>query len=227
MADLRITELPIATTPLNGTEPMVIVQGGVTKQTEISNLVNAYTTVIKLAYQDLSLTIDSSLVQKQTAIASYLEGYDKKSNETLIVKLFEPNVNLGLELDWSGQGVTDQASFETWFDANTNSTSLIIEYFSLVGNLLNLELTTNSTTLDLSNTGLINIHNLESLIALTSINLQLNGLTNADYTLLETWANNQTDFTSPCAIDFSLNTDSITGTDLETILLTKNATIIP
>ena len=51
-------------------------------------------------------------------------------------------------------------------------------------------------------------------------------MTLAGYTASEAWANSQLAFTNPCNVRFSGNIDSITGTNLEAILLTKNCVII-
>ena len=62
--------------------------------------------------------------------------------------------------------------------------------------------------------------------SLTYLNLARNQLTTASYTQMEQWANLQPAFTNPCSIYFDGNIDSVTGTNLETILLTKNAAIL-
>jgi len=51
-------------------------------------------------------------------------------------------------------------------------------------------------------------------------------MTIAGYTASETWANAQPSFTSSCNVYFTNNIDSVSGTDLETILISKNCTII-
>jgi Leucine-rich repeat (LRR) protein len=60
---------------------------------------------------------------------------------------------------------------------------------------------------------------------LTSIDFSDNLIDLSGYAISEEWANSQPAFINTCTLDFSGNTDSITGTDLETILLTKNVTI--
>ena len=52
-------------------------------------------------------------------------------------------------------------------------------------------------------------------------------MTLAGYTASEVWANAQPAFTNPCYVYFDGNTDSITGTTLETILISKGCIIIP
>ena len=52
-------------------------------------------------------------------------------------------------------------------------------------------------------------------------------MTTAGYTGSEPWANSQTSFTSTCDVNFNNNINSVTGTNLSTILGTKNCTITP
>ena len=63
--------------------------------------------------------------------------------------------------------------------------------------------------------------------SLIELSLSNNQMTLAGYTASEVWANSQPAFTNPCKVDFIGNIDSITGTNLEAILLTKNCVIIP
>ena len=55
--------------------------------------------------------------------------------------------------------------------------------------------------------------------------LQNNLMTNNGYINSEIWANNQTPFTSSCEINFNGNVNSVSGTNLEAILISKNAVI--
>lgn len=64
-------------------------------------------------------------------------------------------------------------------------------------------------------------------ISLTGFSLDNNQMTTAGYTSSEPWANSQPAFSSNCNINFGSNINSVTGTNLETILLTKNCTIFP
>lgn len=61
---------------------------------------------------------------------------------------------------------------------------------------------------------------------LTYLGLGGSQMTLAGYTASEVWANAQPAFTNPCIVYLQLNIDSITGTNLEAILLTKNCVII-
>ena len=62
-------------------------------------------------------------------------------------------------------------------------------------------------------------------VSLVNLLLDTNLMTTAGYTGSEPWANNQPSFTNPCRISFNGNTNSVTGTNLESILLTKNVII--
>ena len=63
-------------------------------------------------------------------------------------------------------------------------------------------------------------------IGLQYLYLGDNQMTIAGYTASETWANAQPSFISSCNVYFTNNIDSVSGTDLETILISKNCTII-
>jgi len=62
-------------------------------------------------------------------------------------------------------------------------------------------------------------------IGLQELGLGGNQMTIAGYTASETWANAQPSFTSSCNVYFTNNIDSVSGTDLETILISKNCTV--
>lgn len=64
----------------------------------------------------------------------------------------------------------------------------------------------------------------ESLVVLELSN---NQMTTAGYIASEPWANSQPSFLNECNIFFNANLDSVAGTDLENILLTKNVNILP
>jgi hypothetical protein len=62
-------------------------------------------------------------------------------------------------------------------------------------------------------------------VSLIALNLASNQMTTAGYTASETWATAQPAFTSTCLIKLENNIDSVSGTNLQTILLTKNTTL--
>jgi hypothetical protein len=63
-------------------------------------------------------------------------------------------------------------------------------------------------------------------ISLTQLNLANNQMTIAGYTASETWANTQTSFSGLNTVPFTGNVNSVSGTTLESILLTKNCNVI-
>jgi hypothetical protein len=63
-------------------------------------------------------------------------------------------------------------------------------------------------------------------ISLISLELDNNLMTTAGYSASEGWATIQPSFTNVCTVIFAGNANSVSGTNLETILLTKNTTII-
>ncbi|AUS04385.1 hypothetical protein [Pseudotamlana carrageenivorans] len=85
----------------------------------------------------------------------------------------------------------------------------------------------NLRTLSLSGNGLTSFNpSIPLPTSLVNLLIHTNNLTAASYTEAEAWASMQPAFTNTCHIYFNGNTDSITGTQLEAILLTKNVNII-
>ncbi len=63
--------------------------------------------------------------------------------------------------------------------------------------------------------------------ALIELYLDSNLLTTASYLLSETWATSQPAFVNICEVLFESNINSVSGTTLETILISKNCTVTP
>jgi hypothetical protein len=91
----------------------------------------------------------------------------------------------------------------------------------LPSNLMYLELDNNS---NLSSSTFCNTNSLP--ITLTSIKLNNCSFTLADYSNLESWANAQPSFTNTCIVNLEANIDSVSGTNLESILISKNCNVI-
>jgi uncharacterized lipoprotein YajG len=64
-------------------------------------------------------------------------------------------------------------------------------------------------------------------ISLIQLALNNNQMTTAGYIVSETWANAQTIFIFLNNVNFAGNPNSVSGTNLETILITKNCNVIP
>jgi Leucine-rich repeat (LRR) protein len=143
--------------------------------------------------------------------------------------------------DWAGAGITDQASFESALGVTTSD-------FLLSGNNIKSNiLTTTGNILDfgkqtVTNVNYITVSGLEILVlssnqivtfnptialpsSLQVLGLGDNQMTTAGYTASESWANNLHNAPSGGTISFSSNTDSATGTNLETILIAKGWTV--
>jgi Leucine-rich repeat (LRR) protein len=60
---------------------------------------------------------------------------------------------------------------------------------------------------------------------LQSLYLNYNQMTTSSYTEMETWANAQPSFTNGCAVYFNNNINSVNGTNLKTILVSKNCNV--
>lgn len=63
--------------------------------------------------------------------------------------------------------------------------------------------------------------------SLMTLNLSVNQISSSGYTNSEPWALAQPSFTEQCQIIFTFNASSVVGTNLQTILLTKNTIITP
>ena len=155
--------------------------------------------------------------------------------------------------NWAYEGFTDEASFINWlanrqYSYANDLTNIIVTDFNFEGDRVFCNMTADGTIYDLSGLGLINadkigvVNGLTNLSfygdkivtfnptiplpsSLTDLALDFNKMTLAGYTASEVWANAQPAFTNPCHVNFGSNIDSITGTNLEAILLTKNCVI--
>ena len=160
----------------------------------------------------------------------------------------QPTYNFDLTTpNWASKGVTDEASFINFL--RYTLTNIVVTDFNFVGDRIFCNMTADGTYYSLDNLGLVNVdkigvvNGLTALIlagnqivtfnptiplpsSLINLNLTSNQMTLAGYTASEVWANAQPAFTNPCTIDFRGNRDSIAGTNLEAILLTKNCVII-
>jgi hypothetical protein len=139
--------------------------------------------------------------------------------------------------DWAGSGITDQASFESVLGVTTDA-------FVLSGNNIKANiLTTTNNTLDfngqtVTDVNYITVIGLQRLdfrtnqivafnpsvalpITLNFLALSQNQMTLNGYTESEPWANGMHTAPSGGFINFNNNTDSVSGTNLESILIAK------
>lgn len=128
-------------------------------------------------------------------------------------------------------------------------TNIIIADFVMVGNNIKCNLTADAFTFTLIQCDVTNINKIGNINGLQQINIGFNPninisnslifpssligielnnnlFDNSKYVGLEAWANAQPAFTSTCTIFFAGNTNSISGTNLETILISKNCLVL-
>ena len=246
---------------------------------------NNFNRIPSATYSELGITPESTIEEKQTAITTFLEGYDNAETDNLFFEIKKdlPNFIFDVTADWAnptGIPVTDQASFEfflqnySYYSLTNDLTDIVITDFSLVSNRLTCNLQANGTTLTLAGSyfvsefnsvgnikGLVNIDlyaaalntfnptkalpdtltylslNSADLVefnpiitlptTLTMLDLNNNFFTPSGYTASEQWATLQPSFNSLCTISTEFNENSISGTNLETILISKNCIVIP
>lgn len=102
MADVKISALPAATTPLSGTEILPIVQGGVTTQVSVSNLTAARTVAASTINVDAN-TASAAVRITQTGAGNALVVEDSASTDaTPFVVAADGRVFVGSTTGYSG-----------------------------------------------------------------------------------------------------------------------------
>lgn len=141
---------------------------------------------------------------------------------------FNPSISLPSSLqllDLSNNLITD---FNPSIALPIGLLTLVLEGNEIVSFNPSLSLPTSLSSLGLGDNKIVSFNPSLSLpISLMDFSLENNLMTTAGYSISETWATDQSSFTSTCQMNFSNNVNSITGTNLETILLTKNTIISP
>ena len=208
--------------------------------------------LITIPWSDLGVAIEDVTYEM---VADYINnlGIVVEKGENYYFEVIEvppPTYNFDLTTpNWASQGVTDEVSFINRIRSISNFTNIVVTDFNFVGDRIFCNMTADGTFYDLSTLGLVNgdkigvvnglttLHlNFNQIVtfnptiplpsSLTHLDLSSNQMTLACYTASEAWANAQPAFTNPCDVFFTGNIDSITGTNLEAILLTKNSRII-
>jgi hypothetical protein len=179
---------------------------------------------------DITANWSLASITDEHSFVSFLENSQGLTN--VVVNDFNLNDNRlrcilqadGIILDFLFYEITEFKGI-----GNINGlTSLVLSNNDLTEFNPSIALPTTLETLELNDNQLTNFNPLISLpVSLQFIELSNNQMTTLGYTESETWATNQPSFTSVCEIKFNDNIDSVSGTNLEAILLTKNATVIP
>jgi hypothetical protein len=144
-------------------------------------------------------------------------------------------------LDWEGVGIINQTTFESILGVTTD------QFLKVGNNIKSNILTVSVNTLDLHEMSITNV-NYITLSGITTLNLNTNYLTEfnpnlplptslqvlvlsnnqmttSGYTASEPWANGMHTAPSGGVIYLNNNTDSASGTNLETILTSKGWTV--
>ena len=196
-----------------------------------------------MAIEDVTYEMVSDYITNLDIVVEKGENYYFE-----VIEVPVPTYNFDLTSpNWISNGVTDEASFINWL-GRKGLTNIVVTDFNFVGDRIFCNMTADGTNYDLSDLGLVNADKIGVVNGLTNLYLydnQIvtfnppiplpsnltylylfnNQMTLAGYTASEAWANAQPAFTNPCYVFFIGNIDSITGTNLEAILLTKNCNI--
>ena len=135
--------------------PVVSSTGGGSEQNNFNRIPSA-------TYTELGITPESTVEEKQTAIATFLEGYDNVETDNLFFEIKEDVIeyNFDVTANWNltteGDGstpapVTDVISFKSWLESGWTSeqwdspnsfADVVVSDFSLVGGRLTANVTT-------------------------------------------------------------------------------------
>jgi hypothetical protein len=105
-------------------------------------------------------------------------------------------------------------------------TNIFITDFSLINGTLKCNLFADGTSACFKNIQVTSVLGIGDLNGVLLYDFGSNQLTNASYTQMESWANDLIPFSIPCTFIFTSNIDSVSGTNLETILRSKNCIVI-
>ena len=220
---------------------------GTKATSEFEDVIETQNKLITIPLGDLGVAIEDVTYEM---VADYINnlGIVVEKGENYYFEVIEQTYNFDLTSPkWASKGVTDEASFINWLIAKGLS-NIIVTDFNFVGDRIFCNMTANGVIYDLSRLGLVNadkigvVNGLINLYLndnqivtfnptiplpsrLTILDLSYNQMTLASYTASEVWANTQPAFTNTCSVYVYNNIDSITGTNLEAILITKNCVI--
>ena len=198
-------------------------------QTSGVSLVDCYNFDVTADWENI---IDYPVID-ETSFTDFLENYiDDEGNDLTNISIYNFSIdngrlrcNLnadGTILDLGGIGITEILKIGD-IDGLTilNLDGNNIEDFNM-----SVALPSTLNRLDLDVNQIENFNpSIPLPVNLTILNLNSNQMTTAGYIASETWANTQPSFTSTCTINLQSNIDSVLGTNLETILISKNCLV--
>ena len=187
----------------------------------ITNIINVG---ILSSLQNLYLNSNQIVTFNPTiALPSSLQNLNLNSNQILT---FNPTIRLPSSLQSLELRSNQIVDFNPTIALPSSLQGLNLDSNQIVDFNPTIALPSSLQSLYLNNNQIVDFN---PTIALPSILLNLglesNQMTVTGYTNSEVWANNQPSFTNPCQVYFNDNIDSISGTNLETILISKNCIV--
>jgi Leucine-rich repeat (LRR) protein len=159
------------------------------------------------------------------ALPTSLNSLALSSNQ---IVTFNPSIALPTSLTALNLNFNQIVTFDPSIALPTSLTNLALGWNNIVTFNPSIALPTSLSSLSLNDNDIVTFNpSLTLPTSLTNLDLSNNLMTTAGYTGSEPWANSQTSFTSTCDVNFNNNINSVTGTNLSTILGTKNCTITP
>ena len=227
--DLGATSVVISSFDLTGNR----LQANITV-TGVSNLnlSNKNVTLVeKIAGFDSSLLIINLNLNLLTtfnpviALPSSLQGLFLNSNQ---IVTFNPSIALPSSLTTLGLSFNQIVTFNPSIALPSSLITLTLDQNQIVTFDPTIALPSSLAELFLNDNQIVIFNPTNELpISLIQLALNNNQMTTAGYIVSETWANAQTIFIFLNNVNFAGNPNSVSGTNLETILITKNCNVIP
>jgi len=189
---------------------------------------------------DWSILLDNTgslyPVTNQTTFEQWLtDGYDSIGNEqndftNIVITDFLMTGNR-IQCNLSADGINFALSDNTIVVANKIGTINGLEKLQLSANQIvsfnpTVALPSTLKHLKLGGNQIVSFNPTIPLpVSLELLQLQYNQMTTVGYEISETWANAQTSFSSVCSVMLNNNISSASGTNFETILISKNCTV--
>ena len=175
-------------------------------------------------------------VTDQASFEYFLQNYSYSSltndlTDIVITDFSLISNRLTCNLQANGTTLSLAASDVSEFNSIGNINGLVnIDLYSSALNTFNptKALPDTLTYLSLNSADLVEFNPIITLpTTLTMLNLNNNYFTPSGYTASEQWATLQPSFNSPCTISIKYGENSVSGTNLEAILISKNCIVIP
>jgi hypothetical protein len=226
---LGATSVSISSFSLTGNrlEATMVVTGLTTLDLQYSDI----TAVDKIGGFDNSLTtinLNNNLLttfNPSIALPTSLTYLELASNN---IVTFNPSIALPTSLAYLGLNNNQIVTFNPALPLPSSLINLDLGNNQIVTFNPTFPLPSTLDFLDLSSNDIVIFNPTHPLpTSLNSLSLAVNQMTTAGYTASEPWANAQPAFSSTCNINMLGNVNSVSGTNLRAILVTKNCNIAP